>query len=149
MKKISYALIGVGSLALFGLNMNAMESESENAVIANDTNSLAEAEDGPLFEKNDFDWSTVFEWPYETPEPGKSGASFFSTDRSYKSDPGAIDFVDNQLQSAKPFEIDAQLMRYALDSVTIDGYYLEMGVCRGVSINMIAALTPEENYLRL
>ncbi len=45
---------------------------------------------------------------------------------------------------SKLFNSDADLLRYASDLATIEGVYLELGVCTGKSINFIAALNPDK-----
>lgn len=63
----------------------------------------------------------------------------------YKDNIESIDFVNKYCKNAKMFEIDADILRYASDSVIIkNGIYIEAGVCRGVTINFIAALNPKK-----
>ena len=45
---------------------------------------------------------------------------------------------------AKEFDNDAELLRFASDSVKIPGAYLEFGVCTGTTINFLAALNPKK-----
>jgi hypothetical protein len=93
-----------------------------------------------------FDWKEVIQViNRETPPaPGKQILNFSSTDRHYSYDEKAVDFVKTHLQTAREFEIDAHLMRFASDKTTLSGYYLEMGVCTGRTINFIAALNSDK-----
>jgi len=64
--------------------------------------------------------------------------------KPYQHDPQATIFVNQYLDHAKSFETDADLLRFASDSVSVkNGFYLEMGVATGRSINFIAALNPK------
>lgn len=53
-------------------------------------------------------------------------------------------FVELYLQDAVKLESDADAMRFASDSVTLKGAYIELGVCLGRTINFLAALNPKE-----
>ena len=64
--------------------------------------------------------------------------------KPYQNDVQAKEFVNQHLKHARPFETDADLLRFASDSVSVkNGFYLEMGVATGRSINFIAALNPK------
>lgn len=81
--------------------------------------------------------------PPAVPSPfGHQVLHFGSADYPYEEYPEAVEFVDKYLKNAKRFQSDADLLRYASDMVTIEGAYLELGVCTGKSINFIAALNP-------
>ncbi len=94
-----------------------------------------------------FDWSELIE--FETlagvkPPSGKQVINFLSTDKNYQQDPEARAFVKQYLGKAKCFDIDAEVMKYACEQITLDGFILEMGVCTGRTINFIAALNPRK-----
>lgn len=61
---------------------------------------------------------------------------------SQSSNAEATQFVEEYLNGAKPFDIDAELTRYVCDQISLDGVIAEMGVCTGRTINFIAALNP-------
>ena len=51
-------------------------------------------------------------------------------------------FVDRYLSKAKRCQTDAETLRFASDSVTVDGFYIELGVYKARTINFISALNP-------
>jgi hypothetical protein len=55
-----------------------------------------------------------------------------------------VDFVKEFCRGAKELETDADTLRLASDSVTVDGFFLEFGVCTGTSINFLGALNPKK-----
>lgn len=67
-----------------------------------------------------------------------------SCEKDYRDSEEAKLFVETVFKEAKPFDVDAELMKYAIDHVNIHGVYLEMGVCTGRTINLIAVLNPEK-----
>ncbi len=91
-----------------------------------------------------FDWSTVIqEVKSQTPE-GNQVINFLSMNKDFRQDPEAIAFAEKHLKKAIPFDIDAELIRYTCDQITLDGVIAEMGVCTGRTINFIAALNPRK-----
>jgi hypothetical protein len=90
-----------------------------------------------------FDWSQVIETP---PGAGTNEGSqlfrFINIDKPYTQSKDATQFVETHCENAKRLQSDAEVIRYASDSVTLKGAYLEFGVCTGKSINFIAALNP-------
>ncbi|HAZ13854.1 MAG TPA: hypothetical protein DCY86_13775 [Bdellovibrionales bacterium] len=50
--------------------------------------------------------------------------------------------ADCYFQHAKQLCSDAEVLKFASDHLTIDGLFLELGVCTGMTINFIAALNP-------
>lgn len=98
-----------------------------------------------LLKSEKFDWSEFIELETiggATPPPGKQVINFLSTDKNYQQDPEARTFVEQYLANAKCFDIDAEVIKYACEQITLDGFILEMGVCTGRTINFIAALNP-------
>lgn len=94
-----------------------------------------------------FDWSNVITMPPRGKEVhhGSQILHFTRTDKHYTSNPIALAFVKKYLKTAKKLQSDAAILRYASDSVNIpDGFFLEMGVCTGKTINFIAALNPSK-----
>ena len=62
----------------------------------------------------------------------------------YEENQDALKFVNQYLCKAKRLESDADVLRFASDSVTVSGAFLEMGVRIGKTINFIAALNSKE-----
>lgn len=67
-----------------------------------------------------------------------------SANTHYENDALACQFVEQYLSKALRLESDAEIIRFASDSVTIEGAFLEMGVRIGKTINFIAALNPKK-----
>ncbi|MBS0288581.1 MAG: class I SAM-dependent methyltransferase [Proteobacteria bacterium] len=89
-----------------------------------------------------FDWSEIMVTPSSTFE-GSQVLHFSGSNKHYKHDPRATATVNQYFKNAKPLEADAEVLRYASDAVSITGgYYIEMGVGTGRTINFIAALNP-------
>ena len=100
-----------------------------------------------LLKSEQFDWSEFIEIETiagATPPPGKQVINFLSTDKNYQQAPEARTFVEQYLDKAKYFDIDAEVIKYACEQITLDGFILEMGVCTGRTINFIAALNPRK-----
>lgn len=93
-----------------------------------------------------FDWDKIVAIPEAAEDwlKGRQILNFFPGDKDYKKNHAAKEFVSKYFQQAKPINTDAGLMRYASDQVSLEGIYLEMGVCTGRTINFIAALNPEK-----
>jgi predicted O-methyltransferase YrrM len=83
-----------------------------------------------------------------TPVPDNSGQQLFrfkTKNKDHKQNHNALTFVKKHLENAKAFETDAEVLKFASESVTLkDGCFLEMGVATGRSINFIAALNPKD-----
>lgn len=63
--------------------------------------------------------------------------------KPYQDNPAAAKFVADHLAGAVACESDADVLRFASEHVSVPGgFYLEMGVATGRSINFIAALNP-------
>ena len=75
---------------------------------------------------------------------GNQVLNFYPCDKDYRDNPVAEAFVHQYFSNAQVFNTDAALLKYGSDQVSIDGVYLEMGVCTGRTINFIAALNPEK-----
>ncbi|HSX11704.1 MAG TPA: class I SAM-dependent methyltransferase [Chlamydiales bacterium] len=52
--------------------------------------------------------------------------------------------METYLPSAVRLESDAEVMRFASDHVTLQGAYVELGVCLGRTVNVLAALNPKQ-----
>lgn len=90
-----------------------------------------------------YNWGhNIINAPSQLSPSGHQVLHFSSTDYSYRDSLEGIDFVNRYLQKAKPLTSDADLLRYASDSVTVAGVYIELGVTTGKTINFIAALNP-------
>jgi len=89
-----------------------------------------------------FDWSSVMnvrKYVYDSNLVFHFGAY----PHHYKSDPVARRFVSHYMSKTKVFNDDSNLLRYALDCVTIkDGFYIESGTKSGMAINFMAGLLP-------
>ncbi len=100
-----------------------------------------------LVTKENFNWSELIEIEGldEKALPlGQQVINFISSDKDYQQNPESIAFVKQYLANAKRFDIDAEIMKYACEQITLDGLILEMGVCTGRTINFIAALNPKQ-----
>lgn len=75
---------------------------------------------------------------------GRQVINFYPCDKDYRDSQAAMDFVAKHFQDAKPINTDAGILKYASDQVSLDGAYIEMGVCTGRTINFIAALNSEK-----
>src|SRR5438876_11363028 len=91
-----------------------------------------------------YDWSKVLKVPPgATIHHGSQVLHFKSLNK--KMDETARNFVVRHLSKAKEFTSDAEVLRFGSDSVNLqDGWYLEMGVCTGKTINGIAFLNPHK-----
>ncbi len=56
----------------------------------------------------------------------------------------SIEFINKNLKNAKSFEYDADIIRFASDSVCLKGAFIECGVATGRTINFIAGLNPSK-----
>lgn len=89
-----------------------------------------------------FNWADIMEVPDATHE-GNQVFHFGGRNKLYKNNAKATAFVEQYLSKAAALDADADVLRYASDSVTIKGgFYLEMGVGTGRSVNFLAALNP-------
>jgi len=75
---------------------------------------------------------------------GKQVLHFKTVDKPYTRDANAVKLVEEELQGAKELDSDAGVLRFGSDAVTLDGAYIELGVCTGKTINFIAALNPNK-----
>lgn len=92
-----------------------------------------------------FDWGyLVANKPPNITEKGQQILHFKTTDKPYTLNKAAKKIVKLLFDNAKELKSDAQSLRFASDNVTINGAYLELGVCTGRTINLIAALNPEK-----
>ncbi|MCB1071750.1 MAG: class I SAM-dependent methyltransferase [Chlamydiia bacterium] len=92
---------------------------------------------------SDYDWSKVLTRPSNRPKfEGNQILHFNSKNKHYLLDSKAQAFVETYLLNALSLTSDAEVLRFASESVTLDGGYLEMGVCTGKTVNYIAALNP-------
>ncbi|ORV54277.1 hypothetical protein AWC05_16805 [Mycobacterium florentinum] len=70
--------------------------------------------------------------------------NFYPKDKDYRDSPAARAMVTRYFCDAKPLNTDAALLKFGSDHITLQGAYLEMGVCTGKTINFVAALNPEQ-----
>lgn len=81
------------------------------------------------------------------PIPDNSGNQIFhfkTNNKPYKENPESIKFVEKNLKKTKKFKTDAETLKYAVEQAKINGFFLEMGVATGKTINFIAALNPKK-----
>jgi hypothetical protein len=89
-----------------------------------------------------YNWSDIMEVPNLTHE-GNQILHFSGKNKPYKDNDKAVSVVDAYFKNAKAFDADADVLRFASDAVSIKGgYYIEMGVGTGRSVNFLAALNP-------
>lgn len=95
-------------------------------------------------------WNQIVEGFTPRPEDeelwwtGRQIFNFFPCDKDYRNNPKSKACVEKYFGDAVPLNTDAALIKFASDSATLDGAYVEMGVGTGKSINFIAALNPEK-----
>lgn len=92
-----------------------------------------------------FNWDEFVEVPPNVGENvGNQILHFYRRNKPFTQNPEAVLFVKEHLTNALAVESDAESLKEASERVTIDGAYLEMGVCTGNTINFIAALNPKK-----
>lgn len=64
--------------------------------------------------------------------------------RLYQDRVDATQFVETTLKNALPLESDAEILRYASDQITVDGFLIELGTGKGSTTNFLAALNPRK-----
>ncbi len=90
-----------------------------------------------------YNWSDVMEVPTGATFEGNQVLHFTGNNKPYKNDPKAYQIVNTYFKEATALDADAEVLRFASDAVSITGgYFIEMGVGTGRSINFIAALNP-------
>jgi hypothetical protein len=93
-----------------------------------------------------FNWETYVEIPKASPEwyNGSQVLNFFPYSKDHSQDEEVKSFIETHFKEALAINTDAGLLRFASDKASQDGFFLEMGVCTGRTINFIAALNPEK-----
>lgn len=92
-----------------------------------------------------FNWNTHLVLP-----PGKEQSSgnqilhFNSLNKPYWENEKSLSFVERYLKEAERLTSDAEVLKFGSDKATLDGLYIELGVCTGKTINFIAALNPHK-----
>ncbi|MBS0286610.1 MAG: class I SAM-dependent methyltransferase [Proteobacteria bacterium] len=107
------------------------------------TSLVTHAAEYPLLTPADhYNWTDVMEVPVGTFE-GNQVLHFTGKNKPYKNDPKAAHVVTQYFKGAKELDADADVLRFASDEVSITGgYYIELGVGTGRTINFLAALNP-------
>ncbi len=106
------------------------------------TNTTLAAEYPLLRPSEHYNWAESMDVPSSSFE-GNQVLHFAARNKPYKKDPKALETVQSYFKGAQALDADAQVLRYASDAVSItSGYYIEMGVGTGRTINFIAALNP-------
>lgn len=95
----------------------------------------------PLDIQKRFDWSLVINVPSFATDV-KGNQIFHFSPKNKTPDPESQEFIKKYLSCATQLTSDAAVLKFASEAVTVDGAYLEMGVCTGKTINFIAALNP-------
>ncbi len=96
-------------------------------------------------EDRGFDWEQVMHVPFLPKEhltPSPQVLHFYPYGKSVWNHPTTAAYIEKKLQNVQIFESDADHLRFAVDSITLEGAVLEFGVCTGRSVNFIAALKP-------
>jgi hypothetical protein len=89
-----------------------------------------------------YNWADIMDVPKATFE-GHQVLHLSAKNKAYKDDPKAVAIVNQYFKNAKVLDADADVLHYASDAVTIKGgYYLEMGVGTGCTVNFLATLNP-------
>lgn len=90
-----------------------------------------------------FDWSSIINFQKGVDLSEGSQILHF---RSYNKplDSEALQVVERYFRDAKPCTSDAEVLQLGSESVTLDGLYIELGVCTGKTTNFIAALNPHK-----
>ena len=92
-----------------------------------------------------FDWSSQLAIPPgDKYTKGNQILHFKSKNKHYSENQSAALFVEEHLENAKQAESDAEVLKIGSDEVSINGAYIELGVCTGKTINFIAALNPSK-----
>ena len=91
-----------------------------------------------------YDWNQVVNLPKSDALIEKQIINYYSRVSHFNNDTDATLFVEKHLSEAKAFDLDAEVFKFASDQVTVDGEYLEFGVCTGRTINFISALNPRK-----
>ncbi len=71
---------------------------------------------------------------------GRQVLHFYPKDKDYRQSDEARAFVAEHFQEAKVFDVDAALLKYAVESTKLTGAFLDMGICTGRTLNFIAGL---------
>lgn len=71
---------------------------------------------------------------------GRQVLHFYRKDKDYRESDQARAFVTEHFQEAKVFDVDAALLKYAVESAQLKGAFLDMGICTGRTLNFIAGL---------
>ncbi|OBA60903.1 hypothetical protein A5647_12415 [Mycobacterium sp. 1100029.7] len=92
-----------------------------------------------------FDWAQLVAMPTVSEEwhSGHQILNFYPKDKDYRDSPAARAMVAEHFGNATALNTDAALLKFGSDQVTLDGAFIEMGVCTGKTINFVAALNPE------
>lgn len=94
-----------------------------------------------IITSKDYNWSKVLNQPPGSEQvSGNQILHFKSTNKHYTLNAEANKFVSTYLLKAKKLSSDAQVLKAGIDAITINGLYIEAGVCTGKTINFIAAL---------
>lgn len=100
--------------------------------------------------RNGHGWNQIVEGftpPIEEEEKWWEGHQIFHSfpyDKDYRNSYKAKECVEKYFSNATPLKNDATMIKFASDSAKLDGFFIEMGVGSGKSINFIAALNPEK-----
>lgn len=109
-----------------------------------DSTSKGGGQKAPLKPLPSYDWGNHFH--ITTPPQMEAGNQVLhtkSTNKPYTNSPEAIEFVDTHLPRATPLTSDAEVLKWGVETaLKTKGYFIEMGVGMGKTINFIAALSP-------
>ena len=98
-----------------------------------------------LSNESKFDWSTVLDIPPGTDQTdGNQILHFKSLNKPYWENEYGLFFAKKYLKEAIQLTSDAEVLKFGSDSVKLEGFFIELGVCTGKTINFIAALNPHK-----
>jgi hypothetical protein len=98
-----------------------------------------------LWASSSFDWSLVLEIPPGSDQiSGNQILHFKSKNKPFWDSQQATEIVNHFFVDAVQLYSDADVLRYASDHVTLNGLFIELGVCTGKTINYIAALNSHQ-----
>jgi hypothetical protein len=92
-----------------------------------------------------FDWSAVLAVPPGNGQTGGNQILHFKTlNKPYWENKEGREFVEQNLKNAIPLTSDAEVLKFASEHAALEGFFIELGVCTGKTINFIAALNPHK-----
>ena len=92
-----------------------------------------------------FDWSSVLNIPPAIgSREGNQILHFNPYNKPYWENAEAKAFKEEVLSGCSECTSDAEVLKKGSEAITIEGLFIELGVCTGKTINFIAALNPQK-----